>query len=109
MLVSVLLELHDLTSLTSLALNLRNKPEPSKQYLRDTERLAITKALVVLCVEMLKKQAGELQDGTTDADELFAKGASVKLLTSKPDVGSKELTKEVATVLSDLVSKATPP
>lgn len=42
---------------------------------------------------MLKKQAGKLQDGTTDADELFAKGASVKLLTSKPDVGSKELTK----------------
>jgi len=40
---------------------------------------------------MLKKQAGELQDG--DADGLFAKGASVKLLASKTDVGSKEMSK----------------
>ena len=42
---------------------------------------------------MLKKQAGELQDDSTNANELFAKGASVKLLASKPDVGSKELSK----------------
>ena len=44
-------------------------------------------------MEMLKKQASELQDSTANADELFAKGASVKLLASKPDVGSKELSK----------------
>lgn len=42
---------------------------------------------------MLKKLAGELQDGGSDADDLFAKGASVKLLASKTDVGSKELSK----------------
>ena len=48
---------------------------------------------------MLKKQAGELQDDTTstttttDAGELFTKGASVKLLAGKMDVGSKELSK----------------
>lgn len=42
---------------------------------------------------MLKKQAAELRGDSTNADELFAKGASVKLLASKPDVGSKELSK----------------
>lgn len=42
---------------------------------------------------MLKKQASELQDDTTGASELFAKGASVKQLASKTDVGSKELSK----------------
>ena len=45
---------------------------------------------------MLKKQASELQRNTstsTDADELFTKGSSVKLLAGKMDVGSKELSK----------------
>ena len=42
---------------------------------------------------MFKKQAGELKDNNADANELFAKGASVKLLASKADVGSKELSK----------------
>ena len=43
---------------------------------------------------MLKKQAGGLQDDSnTDAGELFTKGASVKLLAGKLDVGSKELSK----------------
>ena len=50
---------------------------------------------------MLKKQAGELQDDSiTDAGELFTKGASVKLLAGKMDVGSKELSK----VSQDLVA-----
>ena len=43
---------------------------------------------------MLKKQASELLHNTsTDTNELFTKGASVKLLAGKMDVGSKELSK----------------
>lgn len=42
---------------------------------------------------MLKKQTGELEGNTSDANELFTKGASVKLLAGKADVGSKELSK----------------
>lgn len=42
---------------------------------------------------MLKKQTGELEGNASDANELFTKGASVKLLAGKADVGSKELSK----------------
>ncbi|XP_065910594.1 calcineurin-binding protein cabin-1-like isoform X2 [Dysidea avara] len=105
LLVNVLLDLHDLSSLTTLASNLRNKPDPHKQYLRDTERLAITKRVVLLCVELLKKFSTEVHAGEADTSDLFAKGSLVKQLASKTDVGSKELSKEVASILSELMPK----
>ena len=50
LLFSVLAELKDAHSLHQLALHLKSKPEASKQYLRDNERVALySKVCACVC------------------------------------------------------------